>query len=85
MIRANEAEDGPLGSTKNSAHRGLAFTGAGFSFCAIVGVMTWLGSWADGKFGTDPWLLISGSLLGVAIAVYDLIRTVNAFEESKDT
>lgn len=60
--------------------RSLALVGQGFSFAAIVGVMAWLGHLADEKFGTDPWLLIAGTLVGVVVAVYDLIRMLQAWE-----
>jgi F0F1-type ATP synthase assembly protein I len=61
-------------------HAALAFTGAGFAFAAIVGVMAYLGHLADEKLGTDPWLLVVGAMLGVALATWDLIRTANAVE-----
>lgn len=62
---------------------GLAYLGVGFSFAAIVGVMTLLGYLADGWLGTEPWLLVSGAMLGVTYATIDLIRTVNALERRK--
>lgn len=61
-------------------HAALAFTGAGFAFAAMVGVMAYLGHLADESWGTDPWLLVVGAMLGVALATYDLIRTANAVE-----
>lgn len=60
--------------------RGLAFAGIGFSFAAIVGVMTYLGHLADGEWGTRPWLTITGGMLGVALAMFDLIRSVQRIE-----
>ena len=65
---------------------GLAYTGVGFSFAAIVGGMALLGHLADGWLGTEPWLLVLLAMVGVAYATVDLIRTVNAIaRRKKDT
>jgi hypothetical protein len=32
--------------------------------------------WADRRFGTDPWLTLAGSVLGITAALYLLIRAV---------
>jgi len=61
--------------------RGLALLGVGFSFGAVVGAMIWVGYEADAWLHTRPWLLLAGALLGVALATYDLIKTVTAFEK----
>ena len=49
-------------------------------FAALVGVMTYLGYLADQEWGTKPWLTITGGMLGVAMATFDLIRTVQRIE-----
>ncbi len=54
----------------------LRFAGAGFTFLASVGLMAFLGRLADRWFGTDPVLLLAGTLSGVALATYGLIREV---------
>ena len=36
-----------------------------------------LGMWADGSWGTGPWMVIVGSMLGVAAATYLLIKEVS--------
>jgi F0F1-type ATP synthase assembly protein I len=30
--------------------------------------------WADRRFGTDPWLTVTGSLVGIGGGMYLLIR-----------
>jgi F0F1-type ATP synthase assembly protein I len=62
----------------------LRFLGVGFSFAAIVAVGWFLGQWADGRFGTAPWLTIAGTLVGVALAMFDLIKTTAALERRDD-
>ena len=67
--------------TSSGFGKSLVFLGQGFTFAAIVGVMAFAGHKADAWLGTDPWLLITGTLLGVGLAMYDLIRTVTAWEK----
>jgi F0F1-type ATP synthase assembly protein I len=61
----------------------LAYAGVGVSFVAISGVMAFLGHLADRAFDTEPWLLVSGAMLGVVVATFDLLRTVNRIESGK--
>ena len=35
-----------------------------------------IGQWADGKFGTDPYLVIAGVILGFASAGNEIFRLV---------
>ena len=47
---------------------------------AVVGGMALLGHWLDQRLESAPWLLIVGALLGVGMATYELLKTVNAVE-----
>lgn len=40
-----------------------------------------IGNWADGKLGTEPWLMIAGIVLGMAAAVREIINLVKKAEE----
>ncbi|MCC6217074.1 MAG: AtpZ/AtpI family protein [Polyangiaceae bacterium] len=35
-----------------------------------------LGDWADGRFGTRPWLAVVGAALGLAAGVRSLLRVL---------
>lgn len=63
----------PAGPSKPSG-RGWNALGAGFELAvsALAGCLA--GRWADGRFGTGPWLLLTGSLLGIALGLYQFIR-----------
>jgi len=44
-----------------------------------------IGSWADGKFGTDPYLLIVGVIFGFTAAgveVYRIVKRSSALDET---
>ncbi len=42
----------------------------------VIGALA--GWWLDGKFQTEPWLLLSGVLIGVLAAFNSLIRMAKA-------
>lgn len=48
--------------------------GVGTSFLAECAVFTALGWWLDSKFGTNPWLLVTGIMLGFGYATWNLLR-----------
>jgi len=50
--------------------------GLGFEIAAPVILCTYCGYKADSWLGTAPWLLVVGSMLGIAVAFYNLFRRV---------
>ena len=46
----------------------------GFSIAIPPAVLAFLGNWADQRFGTGPWLLLVGIVLGALLAFYTLYR-----------
>ena len=46
----------------------------GTSFLAECAVFAALGWWLDSKFETNPWLLVTGVMLGVGYATWNLLR-----------
>lgn len=51
----------------------IAF-GAGSEIVVSVLGGFFLGQWLDGKFGTEPWLMMLGSILGITLGLYQLIK-----------
>ena len=68
-------------TTPGGTGNALALMGQGFTFAASVGIMAYAGHKADEWLGSEPWLLITGTMIGVALAIYNLIRTVEAWEK----
>lgn len=46
----------------------------GLQFAISIAIGAFGGNWLDSKFGTAPWLLLSGIVLGAAAAFRDLAR-----------
>ena len=58
--------------------RAMGLTTIGLEF-VMVGCLPILGGyWCDGRLGSSPWLTIVGVVVGLALAMYNLIRRVQA-------
>jgi ATP synthase protein I len=52
------------------------YLGIGTSFAASVLLGVGLGYWLDRRWGTTPWLLLLGSMLGIGAGFYQFYKTV---------
>jgi ATP synthase protein I len=60
-----------------SALRAVAVLGgAGFTMAAAVAVGALLGNWLDHRWGTQPWLLVVGFLLGTVAGFVQMARMI---------
>ncbi|HSG39968.1 MAG TPA: AtpZ/AtpI family protein [Thermoanaerobaculia bacterium] len=62
----------------------------GFELAAAIGGFTLVGYWWDRHFGSTPWGVLTGALLGLVGGMYNLVRqsllaTRNAGGETKKT
>lgn len=78
---AQEAEPSRGKRARRAPGENLPLLGLGFSTASIVGFTSWLGYIADQRYQTKPWLLVAGSLLGVVVAMADLLMTVRRHEK----
>jgi len=54
----------------------LAYMGLGIELVAPILLGVFVGRWLDGRWGTKPWLLIVGSVLGLVLGFYSFLRSV---------
>lgn len=50
------------------------FLGVGLTWVGSTVLFLYVGSWADGRLGTKPWLSLLGAVVGAAAGFYYLIR-----------
>ena len=55
--------------------------GGVFAGCLLIGVF--LGHWLDGKWGTEPWMLLTGSLLGIVSGFYHFFKVVFGLQQGQ--
>ena len=76
---------GPRGGKQLKTYSSLGAVGIELGLSTVLGLL--VGQWADEKFGTEPWLLLFGLLMGVASGFRRLIREArkaNARSQSTD-
>ena len=65
---------------KASMKEGLKAVGPyldlGVTFVVAIGGGAWLGHWADQHWGTAPWLLLVGAILGIVVGFYHFFSVV---------
>jgi len=52
------------------------YLGLGITFTVTILAFLFLGRWLDSKWGTSPWLLISGAFVGMILGFFHLYYTV---------
>ena len=50
--------------------------GLGLQFVVTLLVCLFVGQWLDRKFGTSPWLLLAGMLVGAALGFWSMWRVM---------
>ncbi len=55
-----------------------SYLGLGLQFALSIVVFVYLGQWLDRRLGTEPWMLLSGLLLGAGGSFYSIYRKLMA-------
>ncbi len=77
--RASHASDedvpfAPEGDWVREQRSALQYAGVGMQFGLTICIFALLGHWLDGRFGTAPWLLLVGVLLGFGGGTLSLLK-----------
>lgn len=67
-------DDEPSGGSEGPSPFSYVSLGVELVAPMIVGVLG--GMWLDGRFGTNPWLTITGALVGMAAGFLQFFRRV---------
>jgi len=77
-------------SVVRHGHDDRSAVGIGFEWSARlttlgfeVAIPALAGAWLDRRWGTGPWLLIAGALVGMCIAGLHLFQIVQALDDPK--
>jgi ATP synthase protein I len=72
-----EREERNLSSLADAYRKAAPYTAASTSLVVAVAGCTWLGHWADERFGTSgPWLTLVGAALGMTAGFISFFKTV---------
>ncbi len=74
----------PGGFTKKWSTDFGPFLTLGLQLAISVVAFFFLGRWLDGKFGTEPWLMILGAGMGITGALIAFIRKATELGRKQD-
>jgi F0F1-type ATP synthase assembly protein I len=72
-----DSNDSPHPPASSSAHW-MGMASLGFEFVIAVLLPGALGWWLDGRFGSRPWIMLVGGLLGFIAGLRILMRAVSS-------
>jgi ATP synthase protein I len=78
-VRERPGDNSPMDQARQlqaSFRSAGSVAAASYSLIGAIILLGGLGYFADGWFGTSPWLLITGLLLGIVVGFYELARVV---------
>jgi F0F1-type ATP synthase assembly protein I len=52
----------------------LRLVGIGFELVAPLLLGLFGGRWLDGRFGTKPWMVLTGAVVGAVVGMWSFIR-----------
>lgn len=67
------------GRTRRPDPSPMLLMGAGMELTGLVIVLALGGWWLDGKWGTSPWLTVTGAGIGIVGGIYNLYRIGKRF------
>ena len=76
-MRNDSSSKPPQRSSRLETMRTVAnYSTLGIALAFTVGLGAWGGYKLDAHFGTEPWLLLLGAVLGITVGLYHFLATV---------
>ncbi len=72
-----------LQSFSEQVRKVAPYLNLGVVLVACVGMGVALGYWLDERWNTKPWLLLAGSLFGIATGFYHFFKTILFLEQEE--
>lgn len=62
----------------------VRYSGVGLELAGAMAGLAFVGYWIDKRFGTSPWGILGGVVIGLAGGLYNLVReSLEAVREAK--
>jgi F0F1-type ATP synthase assembly protein I len=62
----------------------VRYSTVGLELAGAIAGLAFLGHWIDGRFGTQPWGILGGVVIGLVGGLYNLVReSLEAVREGK--
>jgi len=81
-IPAGRSTAAPYAAHTRSYYRSLSSSSVGLEFSVSIILTLFAGMWLDTRYGTGPWLMIAGVILGFAVGMRGVWRHVAAADRA---
>jgi ATP synthase protein I len=62
----------------------VRYSGVGVELAGAIGGLALVGYWIDGRYGTSPWGMLGGVVIGMVGGLYNLVReSLDAVREAR--
>jgi F0F1-type ATP synthase assembly protein I len=62
----------------------VRYSGVGLELAGATAGLAFVGYWIDGKYGTAPWGILSGVLIGIVGGLYNMVKeSLKAVRDAK--
>jgi F0F1-type ATP synthase assembly protein I len=62
----------------------VRYSGVGLELAGATAGLAFVGYWIDSKYGTGPWGILSGVLIGIVGGLYNMVKeSLKAVREAK--
>ena len=62
----------------------VRYSGVGLELAGATAGLAFVGYWIDGKYGTAPWGILGGVLIGIVGGLYNMVKeSLKAVREAK--
>ena len=62
----------------------VRYSGVGLELAGATAGLAFVGYWIDGKYGTAPWGILGGVLVGIVGGLYNMVKeSLKAVREAK--
>lgn len=63
--------------------KGMKYAGVATQFAVTLGVLGYIGFSADQKYGSDPWGVLAGILLGMGLGIWSMLKQLEKLDKMK--
>ncbi len=63
----------------------MRYATVGIEFIAIFLIFLGVGMWLDGRWGTQPWLMVTGMVLGFAGSLYRMAQIIREYHRDQES
>ncbi len=70
---------------KNYTRVILAYSTIGIQLAVTLLLFLFIGHWLDGRYGSSPWFILLGTVIGMGVGFYNLMKSLSELDKMLKT